>query len=184
MFTLLFRYIVLIFSWLTLFPLFFYLSTRWKIGLKPVRVILMLLSPLAVYFYLCLFIFGISVKGEIDRFFMYSDSEDISRITEVAFPKFSTKRYYPDESSFSGEFMNSRVVKFKQTPSDMFYHVLDSLCNQPNSYWKEKDGVYQYDRIWGNGSLAPSGEDENEDGFLSIELKKGEAIATISYGVW
>ena len=125
MFTLLFRYIVLIFSWLTLFPLFFYLSTRWKIGLKPVRVILMLLSPLAVYFYLCLFIFGISVKGEIDRFFMYSDSEDISRITEVAFPKFSTKRYYPDESSFSGEFMNSRVVKFKQTPSDMFYHVLD-----------------------------------------------------------
>lgn len=179
-----FRYIILILSWLTLSPLYYYLSKRWGIGKKPVRIVLLLISPLFGYLYLYLYIVALCAWGEIDRYFMYSDSEDISRITEVNFPEFSTKHYYPDNPSFTGDFSNFRVIEFDNVPSDVFYHELDSLCNLPDSYWKKKGNAYQYDRTWGNGFPVPSGESENDDGFLSIELKKGEQVATIMYGAW
>lgn len=179
-----FRDITLVFCWFTLSPLFYYLSKRWGIGSKPVRSILLLFSPLFGCLYLCLFIIALYAWGEIDRYFMYSNSKDISRITEMNFPEFSTKHYYPENPSFTGDFSNYRVIKFDDIPSDAFYHGLDSLCHLPDSYWSKKGNTYQYDRIWGNGYPAPSGENENADRFLSIELKKGERIATIRYGAW
>ena len=139
-----FRYIILILSWLTLSPLYYYLSKRWGIGRKLVRLVLLLISPLFGYLYLYLFIVALCAWGEIDRYFMYSDSEDISRITEVNFPEFSTKHYYPDNPSFTGDFSNFRVIEFDNVPSDVFYHELDSLCNLPDSYWKKKGNAYQY----------------------------------------
>ena len=179
-----FQYIILFLLWFTLSPLYYYLSKRWGVGKKWARIALLLISPLFSYLYLILLIIAFFAWLEIDRYFMYSNNEDVSRITEVAFPEFSTRRYYPDNPSFNGDFSNLREIKFDAIPSDKFYHELDSVCNLPNSYWSKKDNIYRYDRIWENGFPGPSGESEDDDGYLTIELKKGERRATISYGTW
>ena len=85
---------------------------------------MLLFSPLFGCLYLCLFIIALYAWGEIDRYFMYSDSKDITRITEMNFPEFSTKHYYPENPSFTGDFSNYRVIKFEDIPSDAFYHGL------------------------------------------------------------
>lgn len=43
---------------------------------------------------------------------------------------------------------------------------------------------YSYSKMWGNGLPAPKGENDEEDVFLEISLKKGSKQAIISYGVW
>ncbi len=74
-----FRYIPLVFSWLTLSPLFYDLSKRWGIGSKPVRIILLVVSPLFLSIYFIIW----CIKGDTDHGFMHSDNEKVSHTTKV-----------------------------------------------------------------------------------------------------
>lgn len=74
-----FRYIPLVFSWLTLSPLFYDLSKRWGIGSKPVRIILLVVSPLFLSIYFIIW----CIKGDTDYGFMHSDNEKVSHTTKV-----------------------------------------------------------------------------------------------------
>lgn len=74
-----FRHIPLVFSWLTLSPLFYDLSKRWGIGSKPVRIILLVVSPL--FLSICFMIW--CIKGNTDHGFIHSDNEKVSHTTKV-----------------------------------------------------------------------------------------------------
>lgn len=121
--------------------------------------------------------------GEINRRHRFDDVKTLSRITEVEFPKFKVKDYDRGFSSFHGDYEDELVLEFKQLPTEEFYASIEAMTDCGN-WHVDGDSIYRYSRMWGNGMPAPKGEDDEEDMFLNIDIKRGEKQFHVSYGAW
>ncbi len=181
-FTTILQWLVSLFCWLTVSPLFCYLAGRWKLMGKKLRVCLMLISPLFLIVYFILYLLVSGVYYDYRREHRFADKEVLERITGVAYPDFEVVKYTKGEESFLGDYHDELTIEFKEMPSAAFYQSLDSLV--ATDVWFLHDNVYSFSAIWGNGFPAPQGESEEEDMMFDIHIEKGSKQAVISYGAW
>lgn len=181
-FTTILQWLVSLFCWLTVSPLFCYLAGRWTLMGKKLRVCLMLISPLFLIVYFILYLLVSGVYYDYRREHRFADKEVLERITGVAYPDFEVVKYTKGEESFLGDYHDELTIEFKEMPSAAFYQSLDSLVT--TDVWFLHDNVYSFSAIWGNGFPAPQGESEEEDMMFDIHIEKGSKQAVISYGAW
>ena len=178
------KFVVLLLLWALFSPLFLFLTIRWKIMVKGWRTALFALSPFMLFVYFMLTVLVVWVYSEYNRKFGYSSNSAIERITGVDFPRLNIIEYNKGIKSFNGDYTDSFVLEMESKMSESTYRVLDSLALSNNSYWSFYDGEYRFSIIWGNGAVAPEGEDPNEDRTLSLSFKKGCRIVNLSTGMW
>ncbi len=181
-FTTIWQWLVSLFCWLTVSPLFCYLAGRWKLMGKKLRVCLMLISPLFLIVYFILYLLVSGVYYDYRREHRFADKEVLERITGVTYPDFEVVKYTKGEESFLGDYHDELTIEFKEMPSAAFYQSLDSLV--ATDVWFLHDNVYSFSAIWGNGFPAPQGESEEEDMMFDIHIEKGSKQAVVSYGAW
>lgn len=194
------QWLICVLAWLTISPLFYYLSGKWKLFNNKLRIFLLLISPLFLICYTTIILCSSSSRNfnfrELEYAYKeivcivsfsrskYTDKEALLRITKACFPDFKVVNYQKGEKSFQGDYTNEAVIEFETVPSDLFYREIDSLVNIPESGWGKNEQHYYYSRMWGNGLPAPEGEDDEEDMCLSISFDKGCRQATITFGTW
>ena len=178
------QWIISLISWLTLSPLFYYLTWKWKLIGKKLRVTLLLISPIFLMIYIVLFVLGLYAYDSYQRKYRFTNKDTIEKITGVKYPNFKIVEYTKGRTSFQGDYNDQLIIEFKEAPSAAFYQKLDSLIAVEQSDWSKRDNVYSYSKMWGNGLPAPKGEDNEEDMTFSIEFEKGSKKAIIGYGTW
>ena len=167
--------------WLTISPLYYYLSGKW--GLKRGRLFLMLVSPLFLILYFIVLVWGYITYMNYQSKYYFTDEDRIERITGVRLPKMNIIEYHQGERSII-DYSDRLVVKFEEDISEQTYHTLDSLIATNKMNWQRKGNAYVFTAMWGNGMPAPKGEDEEEDRTFSITIEKGNNKATIYSGMW
>lgn len=168
--------------WLTISPLYYYLSGKW--GLKQGRLFLMLVSPLFLILYFIAFVWGYFTYIDYQRKYYFTDVDRIERITGVKFPEMSIIDYHHSRTSFTGDYSDSLIVKFEEDISEKTYQTLDSLITTDKTSWRKKGNIYLFSVMWGNGMPTPEGENDEEDRIFSIAIEKGNNKATINSGMW
>lgn len=133
----------------------------------------LLVVVLAIYF----------TMGEIWHRHRFDDAKTLTRITEVEFSKFKVIDRERGDRSFHGDYSDELILEFKEMPSEEFYTSIEALADSTDWYI-EGDSIYCYYRMWGNGMPAPKGEDDEEDMFLNIEIKRGDKQFHVNYGEW
>ena len=80
-------------SWLTISPIFYYLTGRWKLMSKKRRIGLVIISPmfLTIYAFMCLA--GLSIYYDYHRKYRFADQDVLTRITGVTYPDFKIIEY-------------------------------------------------------------------------------------------
>lgn len=127
----------LMFSWLTLSPLFFYMAKRCGVMNKGWRITLLLVSPMA---WLCYALIGIFIFfGYLgyERKYGFLDKDRIERITKVRLPDFELIDYEGSVINFRGEYSDYMTIKFKDNLTDEFYATLDSLVEK--DVWSKRE---------------------------------------------
>jgi hypothetical protein len=124
----------------------------------------------------------------------YTNRKVIEKITNIQLPKYKIVEIQEGERDFTGDYRDIVIIEFETIPEENFYQTLDSICkNSPgitgleNDFepdWTCRDGIYHYGRMWGNRLPAPNGENDKYDGFLNIEIERGNKQARIEYGMW
>ena len=97
-------WLTLLFSWLTISPLFIYLARKWKMIGKKTRILLLVISPLMLILYLIIALLVMQGYSDYQRKYRFADNEAIERITGVAFPKVDIIYYQKGGSSFNGDY--------------------------------------------------------------------------------
>ena len=178
------QWLALLFSWLTISPLFVYLANKWKLISKKVRILLLLISPLMLIVYLIIFLLALQGYFDYQRKYHFADNEVIERITGVAFPEVDIVDYEKGKSSFLGDYSDKLILEMEEEMREATYHYLDSIIKSGDTGWSKRDDVYSYSIMWGNGLPAPKGESKEEDGMFSLSFKKGSKIINLSHGSW
>ena len=176
------KVIVCILCWLTISPLYNYLSGKW--GLKQGRLFLMLVSPLFLILYFIAFVWGYFTYIDYQKKYYFTDVDRIERITGVKFPGMSIIDYHHGRTSFTGDYSDRLIVKFEEDISEKTYQTLDSLITTDKTSWRKKGNIYLFSVMWGNGMPTPEGENDEEDRTFSIAIEKGNNKATINSGMW
>lgn len=178
------QWLIILFSWFTISPLFYYLTCRWKLIGKKLRVILLLISPIFLVIYILLFFYGLDTYYSYQRKHRFANKDVIERITGITYPNFKIIEYTKGKTAFQGDYSDQLKIEFKEVLSTAFYQKLDSLVIIGFSDWSKHDNVYSYSKVWGNGLPAPKGENDEEDMSFSISFGKGSKQAIINYGAW
>lgn len=168
--------------WLTISPLFYYLSGRWKLMRR--RLFLMLVSPLFLYLYLNILIYGFQAYIDYQRKYYFANEERIERITGIQFPDMDIVEYHKGSSSFTGDYSDALEMELEDSLSETFYHSLDSLIETGHTGWEKKGNTYVFSKTWGNGLPAPEGESDEEDRSFSVTLEKGSKRVFINSRMW
>lgn len=177
-------WLTLLFSWLTISPLFIYLARKWKMIGKKTRILLLVISPLMLILYLIIALLVMQGYSDYQRKYRFADNEAIERITGVAFPKVDIIDYQKGGSSFNGDYSDELILEMEEELSESTYQYLDSIISTGNAEWSKCDDEYSYSIMWGNGLPAPKGESEEDDGMFSLSFKKGSKIINLSFGSW
>lgn len=171
-------------SWLTISPLFFYITKRWNLIGKKIRVVLLLISPLFLIVYAIIFFYSLDAYNSYHRKYRFTDTETLEKITGIDYPDFKIVEYKKDKSSFLGDYNDILIIEFEEIPSEEFYTRIDSLIATEDSEWFKHENTYSYSKMWGNGLPAPRREEDDEDMSFSISFDKGSKQATLRYGAW
>ena len=177
-------WLTLLFSWLTISPLFIYLARKWKLIGKKARILLLLISPLMLILYLIIALLVMQGYLDYQRKYRFADNEAIERITGVAFPELDIIDYKKGKSSFHGDYSDKLILEMEEDLDESTYHYLDSIISAGNTEWSKRDDEYTHSIMWGNGLPAPKGESEEDDGMFSLSFKKGSRIINLSSGSW
>ena len=157
------QWLISLISWLMLSPLFYYLTWKWKLIGRKLRVALLLISPIFLGLYIILFAFGLDTYYNYHRKHRFADKAVLERITGITYPDFKVIEYTEGRTSFLGDYNDELIIEFEKMPSAVFYQFLDSLIAVTDSGWFIHDNIYSYNHTWGNGMPAPKGEDDEED---------------------
>lgn len=176
-FTTILQWLVSLFCWLTVSPLFCYLAGRWKLMGKKLRVCLMLISPLFLIVYLLLSLWVLSEYYQYRREHRFADKDVLTEMTGVAYPDYKVVEYTKYQRHFLGDYNDKWIIVFEETPSAVFYQSLDSLIATGNSDWSRNDNGYSFSRY-------DYSDDYEEGSSLYVCFKKGSKQATICYAVW
>ncbi len=178
------QWITSLISWLTISPLFYYITKKWNLIGKKIRILLLLISPLFLILYATFCFYCFNIYYDYHRKYRFTDTETIERITGIDYPDFKVLEYKKDKSSFLGDYNDQLVIEFEEVPSEKFYQQIDSMITTGGSDWFKHGNTYSYSKMWGNGLPAPEGEDNDEDMSFSISFDKGSRQATLKYGAW
>lgn len=178
------HWIISIICWFTISPLFYYCTRKYNLIGRKIRIPLLLIFPMFLILYMVIFIYGIDVYNNYQRKYRFTSGETLERITGITYPDFKIVEYSKDKSSFLGDYNDRLTIEFIELPTDAFYMKIDSLIATKSSEWFKHENTYSYSKMWGNGLLAPKGEDDNEDMSFSIRLEKGSKQAILNYGAW
>ena len=177
------KVIVLILSWIIFSPFLLFFAHKWKLIGKGWRIILFILSPFMAIMYFLLTILIVWGCSEYDRKYGYTNNKTIERITGVEFPKLDIQKYNKGIKSFNGDYSDTFVLEMESELSESTYMILDSLSSG-STHWSFYDGEYRFSVMWGNGAVAPNGENPNEDRTFSLSFKKGNRLVYLSTGMW
>ena len=178
------KWFTLIITWLTVSPLFLYLSYRWEMLRKWSRWLLTFISPLFLIFYLIIFVF-LSFWWEDSKINPYRDDNYFSnekrlgRITGVKFNIRKVIDFQKETPGFTGDYSAKTTILLKKLPD---YQVLDSLVRE--NKWSKYEDCYYFHRIWGNEIEAPEGENKNEDRFITVRVAPNSDTLYVDSGVW
>jgi hypothetical protein len=178
------QWLTLLLSWLTLSPLFCYLSRKWQLIGKKVRMLLLLISPLMLIVYAVAVLFIIQGYNNYRIKHHFASNEVIERITGVSFPELSIIDYEKGNAGFLGDYNDMLTLEMENDLSESTYHYLDSVISVGNTNWHKRNDEYIYGTVWGNGLPAPEGENEEEDIMFSLSFKAGSKMVTLNYGAW
>ncbi len=178
------QYLALLFSWLTISPLFIYLARRWNLIGKKIRILLLVVSPLMFIVYLIAALFIMQGYNDYKRKYYFADNDVIERITGVTFPELKIVDYKKGETGFTGDYSDELTLEMEEELSESTYHYLDSIISADNTEWSKHDDEYSYSIMWGNGLPAPKGESEEDDVMFSLSFNKGNRIINLRYGSW
>ena len=104
-------------------------------------------------------------------------TDRIERITKVRVPEYKVTKFA----------ISPPAIDFTDTvPSDEVFEKIDELmAANEKSGWHTDDSIhYSFNTYWGNGTPAPEGEDEEDDGTFELHLTKGEKAGVIIFGCW
>lgn len=183
------RIIFSLLMWLTISPVFLISTRRWNQLNWPLRIILLLISPLFLCTYLL--IFSVITLRDVSNpekfheylFEQYSNSEMFEQSTGVRLPPFKvTEHELPYYDSFRTEFEYNFTIEFDNPISNDFYQYLDSLVvvddnwmiSAPNQEFEYAITIYT-DR--GKYSCKKGPFD-----YFYIHIDEGETKATIHCG--
>ena len=178
------KWIALVVSWLTLSPVFYYLAKRWNFYGKKTRLVAMLVSPMFLMIYLCVFLSAVFWQANYSRENYFLDRDRIERITDVRLPKFKVKDYTKGNNSFNGDYNDGFYIEFNSPLPDSLFERIDSLIVSGNQYWEKSGYKYTYYRVWGNGIPAPNGESDNDDRFFGLTIVRFSETGYIGHGMW
>lgn len=174
--------IICILCWFTISPIFYYLAGRWE--LTKWRLLLMLVSPLFLIVYLCLFVWGYVTYLDYERKYYFTNEDRIERITGVRLPDMDIVEYNKGMTSITGDYRDWLLVEFEKIPSEKVCQTLDILIASQKTGWRKRGDVYEFSVTWGNHFPAPIGENEDEDRFFSISFEARSKWAVIECGMW
>ena len=178
------RWLTLLCSWLTLSPLFLYLARKWKMIGKKVSILLLMISPLMLIAYLIITLCTVYVYFEYIKGNRFADNEVIERITGVPFPELEIIDRGNGTRGIHGGYTDRLTLEMEENLSERTYHHLDSIIECNNTRWRKENDEYHFYALWGNGYPAPEGENEEDDVFFSLSMKKESKVVTIEYGAW
>ena len=178
------QWLMLLFSWLTLSPLFIYLARKWQLIGKKLSIFFMLLSPLMLAAYLVVFLFALQEYVDYQRKHKFANNEVIERITGIPFPELKIVDYHKGKDSFLGDYNDRLILQMEEELDESTYLRLDSIIQNGNTDWGMRENQYNYSRIWGNGFPAPEGQNDEEDVMFSLSFHKGSDTLTLNYGAW
>ena len=179
-----FKWFTLIITWVTVSPLFLYLSYRWKMLRKWSRWLLTFVSPLFLIFYLIIFVFltfwlkDSKINPYRDDNY-FSNVKRLERITGVKFEIRKVIEFEKETPSFTGDYSAKTTILLKKQPD---YQVLDSLVRE-NKWSRYEDGYY-FHKIWGNEIDAPEGENKDADRFITVRIAPKSDTLYVDSGVW
>ena len=114
-------------------------------------------------------------KAKLQRMAVYDSAEKIEKVIGIPFPEFEITDY--EEKSHPDDLLHKysckAIGKFVEMPSATFYEQLDSLCMKGNKHWRQSEGVYVYDSIFGRKTLTRL--------VLSLLLTKGNENFDIEF---
>lgn len=174
----------LILSWLTLSPLFFYLTKKWRLMNKGWRITFLLISPLFLIGYLLIGIFIFIEYIQYERKYGFLDKDRIERITKVRLNDFELVECEMGEMNFRGEYSDELIIEFEDSLTTDFYVTLDSLVEKDVWSKRKYTDIYSFSTMWGNGIPAPEGENDEADIMFSITIEKETNRAVIRTGSW
>ena len=108
----------------------------------------------------------------------------IERITGVRVPKYKTLEHEEGLRGFNGDYNDSFTIEFRTMPADEMFDEIDRMIKGGKTGWHKEGNDYIFNCTWGNGHPAPKGENDNEDRFFGITIKRGEKQGTIRHGMW
>ena len=144
----------------------------------------MLVSPLFLIVYLCLFVWGYVTYLDYERKYYFTDEDRIERITGVRLPDMDIVEYDQGMTSITGDYSDRLLLEFEKIPSEGVYQTLDSFIETRKTGWQMNDSVYVFSATWGNGMPTPKGESEDEDRSFCISFKKESKRVTINSSMW
>ena len=111
-------------------------------------------------------------------------TDRIERITKVRVPEYKVTKFAISPPAI--DFTDTMNVEFESVPSDEVFETIDELmAANEKSGWHTDDSIhYSFNTYWGNGTPAPEGEDEEDDGTFELHLTKGEKAGVIIFGCW
>lgn len=178
------EWLALLLSWLTISPLFVYLSSRWKLIGKKMRILLLLVSPLMVIVYFIILLLALQGYYNYQRKYHFADNEVIERITGVAFPELDIVDYIKWDTGFSGDYNDVITLEMKDDLDESTYNYLDSIIDSGDTSWSKHGNEYSYSIMWGNGLPAPKGESKDDDIMFSLSFERGSKIINLKSGSW
>lgn len=132
---------------------------------------------------MCLGSCGIGGRGDFSPESEYP-TDRIERITKVRVPEYKVTKFVHGPSGI--DFSDTIYIDFESVPSEELFEKIDELmATNENSGWYTDDSThYSFHTYWGNGSPAPEGEKEEDDGIFDLKITKGEKAGVIIFGCW
>lgn len=166
-----------LFTWLFLPPIFLFISK--PIKKLWIRCVLCVVSPMTIY--LCC-----DWYDSWERKYRYSYHKDIEEFIGFDFPAFETTNY--EERFVSTHLVRGykikRTIKFNKLPTNNFYHLLDSLCDDDSCWTWHK---FKKEHELKLDSLITINEEllDTMDNYAYVEyMDKLDSIAKLEFANW
>lgn len=111
-------------------------------------------------------------------------TDRIERISGVRVPEYKVTKAIEGPTSFNGDYIDTLYIEFETMPSGEMFGQIDEMIEAGHPGWHKKGNQYSFTAIWGNGSPAPEGENEEDDRHFFLIITKGEKNGIITCGWW
>jgi hypothetical protein len=176
------KIIGLIFSWLLFPPLFFILSTIWKMPKKIWRVVLTIIAPLSL---LLIIICSVWVYQNYHVYRERGSRKEIEIKTGIELPKYQKfeRRYFIYGSAFGGDFTMEYSIQLDTAGAQDFYRQIEEKLNEQKNDSVDS-GVSWSLTEEGNYHFSSPGINPLTQENLELFIDRKNALVRVIYGSW